>query len=403
MSGSRIVTFGDTDRRSLEQLERCLAPERDARAALCADHHPGYSMPIGGVVAYRQHVSPSGVGFDIACGNLAARTALRFADVAGEVPKLMDAIWRRISFGIGRANSEPVDHPVLDAIAKGPVPAQRALVSLAREQLGTVGSGNHYVDLFEDEDGYVWVGVHFGSRGFGFKTASGFLALARGRRFDEHVPEGGMDGPPVVFRAGTPLAEDYVAAMQLAGDYAYAGREWVVHTVVTRILGTVATDLVHNHHNFAWRETHGGETYWVHRKGATPAFPGQRGFVGATMGETAVILKGVEGRRAAGALYSTVHGAGRVMSRTQATGKFRGWGRKRRQISPGCVDFSRWKAEIARRGIVLRGGGADEAPECYKRLDAVLAAHEGTVEIEHHLRPVGVAMAGPETYDPYKD
>ena len=398
MSGSRIVTFGDTDRRSLEQLERCLEPERDARAALCADHHPGYSMPIGGVVGYRQHVSPSGVGFDIACGNLAARTALRFADVARRRP---EADGRDLAPHLVR--HRPRQHAsrwitrCSTPSRQEPVPAQRALVSLAREQLGTVGSGNHYVDLFEDEDGYVWVGVHFGSRGFGFKTASGFLALARGRRFDEHVPEGGMDAPPVVFRTGTPLAEDYVAAMQLAGDYAYAGREWVVHTVVTRILGTVATDHVHNHHNFAWRETHGGETYWVHRKGATPAFPGQRGFVGATMGETAVILRGVEGRRAAGALYSTVHGAGRVMSRTQATGKFRGWGKKRRQISPGSVDFSKWKTEIARRGIVLRGGGADEAPECYKRLDAVLAAHEGTVEIEHRLRPVGVAMAGPET------
>jgi tRNA-splicing ligase RtcB len=91
------------------------------------------------------------------------------------------------------------------------------------------------------------------------------------------------------------------------------------------------------------------------------------------------------------------------MSRTQATGRYRGWGRKRRQVSPGAVDFGKWKTEIARRGIALRGGGADEAPECYKRLDAVLAAHEGTVEIEHRLRPVGVAMAGPETYDPYKD
>jgi tRNA-splicing ligase RtcB len=121
------------------------------------------------------------------------------------------------------------------------------------------------------------------------------------------------------------------------------------------------------------------------------------------MGETAVILRGVDTKRAAAALYSTVHGAGRVMSRTQATGRYRGWGRKRRQVSPGAVDFGKWKTEIARRGIALRGGGADEAPECYKRLDAVLAAHEGTVEIEHRLRPVGVAMAGPETYDPYKD
>ena len=339
MGASRITAFGEADRRSMQQLERCLEPERDARGALCADHHPGYSMPIGGVVAYERHVSPSGVGFDIACGNLAARTALRVEDVQDDVPKLMDAVWRRISFGIGRSNEEPVEHPVLDAIAASPVRGQRALLGLAREQLGTVGAGNHYVDLFADEAGALWVGVHFGSRGFGHRTASGFLALAQGRRFDEHVAEGGMDAPPVVFGTGTALADDYIAAMELAGEYAHAGREWVVQTIVHRILGTVTTDVVHNHHNFAWREVHGGATYWVHRKGATPAFPGQRGFVGATMGETAVILRGVEGRRAAQALYSTVHGAGRVMSRTQAAGKYRGWGRQRRQVARGGGGF----------------------------------------------------------------
>jgi tRNA-splicing ligase RtcB len=399
----RVEVFGDVDARSLDQLRRCLAVEDDARGALCADHHLGYSMPIGGVVGYRAHVSPSGVGFDIACGNLAVRTAIRYEDVAGEARKLMDAIWRRISFGIGRDNPEPVDSPVLDRIARSPVTGQRALEKIARDQLGTVGAGNHYVDLFEDEDGFVWVGVHFGSRGFGFKTACGFLALARGRRFEDHVPEGGMDAPPVVFRTDSPLGSDYVEAMEIAGEYAYAGRDWVVETIVTKVLGTIVTDRVHNHHNFAWRERHGSETFWVHRKGATPAFPGQRGFVGATMGEPAVILRGVDHARAARSLFSTVHGAGRVMSRTQALGRFRGWGKRRKRISPGVVDFAKWKAEIRTRGIELRGGGADEAPECYKRLDEVLAAHEGTVVIEHRLRPFGVAMAGPETYDPYKD
>jgi tRNA-splicing ligase RtcB len=403
MGHSQVITFGEVDQRSFAQLQRCLEVEREARGALCADHHLGYSMPIGGVVGYRRHVSPSGVGFDIACGNLAARTPLRFADLAADVPKIMDAIWRRISFGIGRENRETVDSPVLDRIARSPVAGQRALLQLARDQLGTVGAGNHYVDLFEDEEGLVWVGVHFGSRGFGFKTASGFLALARGRRFDEHVPEGGMDAPPVVFPADTPTGLDYVEAMVIAGEYAYAGREWVVDTIVERILGTVRTDSVHNHHNFAWRETHGRDTFWVHRKGATPAFPGQRGFVGATMGETAVILRGVEHPASARSLYSTVHGAGRVMSRTQALGKFKGWGRHRRQVSRGTVDFARWRRELKARGIELRGGGADEAPECYKRLDQVLAAHAGTVDVEHRLRPFGVAMAGPDVFDPYKD
>jgi tRNA-splicing ligase RtcB len=190
--------------------------------------------------------------------------------------------------------------------------------------------------------------------------------------------------------------------MTLAGEYAYAGREWVARKVVS-ILGGRELELVHNHHNFAWRERHGRRTYWVHRKGATPAFPGQRGFVGGTMGEPAVILEGRDVPRAGEALFSTVHGAGRVMSRTKAAGKFRGWGRQRRQISRGVVNFPEWQRRLASEGIALRGGGADEAPECYKRLSEVLAYHGNTVKILHTLRPIGVAMAGDDVYDPFKD
>ena len=173
-----------------------------------------------------------------------------------------------------------------------------------------------------DEDDRVWVGVHFGSRGFGHKTASGFLALAQGLPFDGRAHEGEMDSPPVLFEVGSELGESYVAAMQLAGEYAYAGRDVVVAKVL-EILGARAEHEVHNHHNFAWREEHGGRAYWVVRKGCTPARPGQEGFVGGSMGDESVILEGVESADNEEALYSTVHGAGRVMSRSQAAGRVR--------------------------------------------------------------------------------
>ena len=131
-----------------------------------------------------------------------------------------------------------------------------------------------------------------------------------------------MDSPPVLFEVGSELGESYISAMQLAGDYAYAGRDVVVAKVL-EILGADATYEVHNHHNFAWREEHFGRSYWVIRKGCTPARPGQEGFVGGSMGDESVILEGVAGTEAASALYSTVHGAGRVMSRTQAAGRVR--------------------------------------------------------------------------------
>jgi tRNA-splicing ligase RtcB len=408
----KIKTFGDVDQRSLEQLERCMEAGDAEFGVLCADHHPGYSQPIGGGIAYEGYVSPSGVGFDIGCGNKAARTELTRADLdaLGGVDSVMDEVTRRISFGIGVPAQERVDHPVLESIRSAEFAPQRKLAQLAESQLGTVGAGNHYVNLMADEEGHVWVGVHFGSRGFGHKTASGFLALAQGLRFGERAHEGAMDSPPVLFEIDSELGRSYVAAMELAGDYAYAGRDTVVDKVL-EILGAEATHEVHNHHNFAWREEHFGRQYWVIRKGCTPARPGQEGFVGGSMGDESVILEGVEGPGSAESLYSTVHGAGRVMSRSQAAGRFR-YRRKRvdgrtvrvqEQVKPGVVDWPAVQERLRKQGIVLRGGGADEAPEVYKRLPDVLAAHAGSIRVKHTLRPLGVAMAGRDVHDPYKD
>lgn len=394
----QLKTFGPVDERALKQLERCTVEA--TAAVLCADHHPGYSQPIGGAVAYKDHISPSGVGYDIACGNKAVLTDLMAADV--DVPKVMDEIFRQIGFGIGRPNPEPVDHEVLDLIDKAEFTPQRKLLNLASEQLGTVGSGNHYVDLFEDQRGRLWIGVHFGSRGFGHRTASGFLAMAKGKAFDEKVVEGEMDSPPVLFRIDSELGQDYLAAMHLAGEYAYAGRDMVCRKVL-EILGAKELMSVHNHHNFAWKERHLGEDLWVIRKGCTPAFPGQKGFVGATMGDTSVILEGVDSEESRDGLYSTVHGAGRIMSRRQAAGKQK-WIKGRPVIvAPGKVDWDAVRSRIKEKGIELRGGGADEAPEVYKRLDEVLKHQGKTIKVLHRLKPVGVAMAGIDVYDPYKD
>jgi tRNA-splicing ligase RtcB len=434
MNEMNAKTFGPVDERSLEQLERCMAAGDADFGVLCADHHPGYSQPIGGGIAYEGHVSPSGVGYDIGCGNKAARTDLTRADLdtLGGVEPIMREITRRISFGMGVPAAERADHPVLDRIRNADFAPQRKLAQLAESQLGTVGSGNHYVNLMDDEEGRIWVGVHFGSRGFGHKTASGFLALAEGKRFDERAVEGEMDSPPVLFEVGSELGDGYVAAMELAGEYAYAGRDVVVAKVL-EILGADAVHEVHNHHNFAWREEHFGRTYWVIRKGCTPARPGQEGFVGGSMGDESVILEGVESVENEQALFSTVHGAGRVMSRSQAAGRVRRrkrWACRNRdcdrvferqqpcpehpeagvrkvwveeRLKPGLVDWPAVQERLRGQGIVLVGGGADEAPEVYKRLPDVLAAHGDTIRVKHRLRPLGVAMAGRDVVDPYKD
>ena len=812
-----IKTFGPVDDRSLKQLRTCMEAGDAEYGVLCADHHPGYSQPIGGAIAYEGFISPSGCGFDIACGNKAVLTDVAAPEV--DVEGAMKEISRRISFGVGVPARERVDHPVLDRIRRAPFAPQRKLYDLAAKQLGTVGGGNHFVNLFEDEEGRLWVGVHFGSRGFGHKTAMGFLALAEGLPFDEserkrrglRVAEGGMDSPPVLLSVDSEVGQTYIEAMQLAGDYAYAGRDVVVDKVLG-ILGARPVHEVHNHHNFCisgdaciptpdgprrmdslqagdrvysfhpergievsrvlrqwhsrrkpiyaietgnrtlrcsadhpvlvveigqahhvdrpgdrkragrlewkpasairpgdvvvcadryytagdevgpsmarfmgaflgdgwtrskntrisgysvglaiggsdephtaryaelcrslfpearwrnnapgaygltcssravwtqlhelglaapssekslpavayrlsedekrellggyfdsdgsvadgrtsnhgrgtiatvseplvfglrelamgsgmrvsriraenratnygrcrvyrcvvgadsmaeldlwhegkaerlrhtklrrgqglsprtlgylalppgaiaqrvrsvsvaesvdvydiaveheshsfvcdgvvvhncWRERVDGRDVWVVRKGCTPANPGQEGFVGATMGDESVILEGVEDPESDQALYSTVHGAGRVMSRSQAAGRvkrqtvyqcserdcdysvparrYKGERcpehpdrkmrkvRVERQVRPGQVDWPKVQERIRRQGIVLVGGGADEAPEVYKRLPEVLAAHGHTIRVKHRLKPLGVAMAGADVFDPFKD
>ena len=441
-TGNIIAVFGEHDERTLEQLVRCVDVEEGARGVECADGHVGYSQPIGGVVAYRNYISPSGVGFDIACGNKAVKTDILTEDLMPHIGGIMDTISRVISFGIGRNNEEDVDSPFFDYFQEEATDFQRGLEGLAYKQLGTVGSGNHYVDLFAGDDGHIWIGVHFGSRGFGHKTATHYMELAaEGAGVKGHND---MDAPPLLLDLGTELGQDYLQAMEVAGNYAYAGRNWVCDRVLS-VIGGRALDEVHNHHNFAWHEQHFGEDYWVVRKGATPAFPGQRGFVGGSMGDISVILRGQEPNdfldsSADIGLYSTVHGAGRVMSRTQAAGKFKrrkkyvnnvreddtlydsieaadegalkfrpdGGAYSKRiwikeKVRDGVINWDEVRADLKAKGIEVRGGGADEAPGVYKRLPDVLNAHKGTIVVEHALRPIGVVMAGADVYDPFKD
>jgi tRNA-splicing ligase RtcB len=384
-----IPVWGTPDEGAVSQIKTC-AKTAD-RVALMADHHKGYAVPIGGVVAYKHSISPSGAGYDIACGNKAVLTDMAGADLRADIKTIMDDVWEQIAFGIGRKNDERVDHRLFDSPA-WKADAVAPLKEMARQQLGTVGSGNHYVDLFTDEEDRVWIGVHFGSRGLGHRTATWFLRQAGA--------SDGMDVDPCVIAADSDLGAQYIECMKLAGEYAYAGRDWVCQKVA-KILGCSILEEVHNHHNFAWRENHGGEDLWVVRKGATPAFPGQKGFVGGTMGENSVILQGIENDSAKHSLYSTVHGAGRVMGRMEAKGKTdRRTGEVKRA---GKVTQEMMDGWLERGNVELRGAGLDESPDCYKRLPDVLAEHGDSIKILHTLTPVGVAMAGANEFDPYKD
>lgn len=439
--------FGKHDPNTLEQFKA--VEETATRAALMADGHFGYIMPVGGVAAYDNMVSVHGVGYDIACGNCAIKTDMHtsiFGKASDKrhfmLDRVANKIQQAISFGVGRTNKAddaPTDHPLFESDAwyrlreRAGHGEMRRLKEKAQEQLGTVGSGNHYVDVFEDENGFIWVGVHFGSRGLGHGIATGFMNAAVNGDWHEKAPEA-----PVLLDLRSSMGQDYWELMELAGQYAYAGREWVTRKVV-EILGAKEVEMVHNHHNFAWKEIHSDLSSFkpqeliVVRKGATPAFPGQKGFVGGSMGDISVILEGATpdtepnefgdeiftsvqevdiSNRQVDALFSTVHGAGRVMSRTAAAGKF-----KRRKkvndagktirwlelVKPGAVTKDMMEEWLKRENVILKGGGLDESPHAYRRLPEVLKDQGDTIKVLHTLKPLIVVMASEDTYDPFKD
>lgn len=403
-----IKVWGEPLENAVKQAVMCSQHGNVVQTLLMADHHYGYSQPVGGVLVYKDQISPSGVGYDISCGNMAVRTNLHHDDVIDNISDIMDQVQKRISFGVGRTNAEKVDHDLFDdpswAIFKdrsiGGTQEHDSLMAKARNQLGTVGSGNHFVDIFvEEETGLIWVANHFGSRGFGHTVASGFLNLAAGRKFGDKAPGESMDQPPTLLDLGSELGDMYFRVMTLAGRYAYAGREYVIDQVL-KILGAEATLSVHNHHNFAWKETHDGQEVVVVRKGATPSAPGQLGFIGGSMTTGSFIVRGLDTQENKDSFHSTVHGAGRIMSRTQAAGKMN---YKLKTRAGGQITFEQMKEAVTRKGVELRGAGTDESEFAYKNIDAVLGAHSDTVEILHKLRPIGVCMAGENEFDPYKD
>lgn len=375
-SGVVPTIFGEHDEGTINQLNDCLKVGNTVSAVLCADGHLGYSQPVGAVIAYEDQISISGVGWDIGCGNMAVCLDTRYSDLKAKPATLLSDIRKQVSFGVGRINETPVEHDLFDDVDAWKNSGMEDYRLKAQAQLGTVGSGNHYVDLFYDKEDYVWIGVHFGSRGLGHTTAARHLKAAGGRD--------GINAPPTVVDVTSNIGASYLTGMELCGRYAYAGREWVVNTV-RKIIGGSVTHTVHNHHNYAWKENHGGRDLWVVRKGATPAWPGQQGFIGGSMGEDAVIVEGLEAPQT---LQSTIHGAGRA------------YGRKAAKRTFTKEQMQEW---LMQSNVTLSGGDVDESPMAYKRLSDVLTHHADTIKVTHTLRPFAVAMAGDDDFDPWKD
>jgi len=371
------------DKGAIQQMENAMRLPVTVTGALMPDAHVGYGLPIGGVLATENVVIPYAVGVDIAC-----RMRLSIYEVSpyliGQKKGLFeDALWNETAFGIGAkwTGSKKAQHAVLDDDAWYATPQLRKLKDTAMNQLGTSGTGNHFVEwgsfrLQEPEFGlqpgeYLALLSHSGSRGVGAKIADRFSKLA-------------MEKQPNLDRSVKHLAwlsldsedgQEYWLSMELAGKFASANH-YIIHQRVAAAVGLKEAAVVENHHHFAWNEKlPDGRNVIVHRKGATPAGVGVFGVIPGSMGDAGYVVRG---RGVSEALESASHGAGRLMSRTAALNS----------ISRATRD-----EYLKQRGVTLLGGGIDESPQAYKPIDSVIAAQHDLVDVIGKFTPRIVRMA----------
>lgn len=365
---------------AIEQMEEaCRLPDA-VGAALMPDAHIGYGLPIGGVLALENAVCPYAVGVDIAC-----RMKLSILDLPVSAleddkrfPDFQKALQNGTVFGAGKEHQRKQLHPVLDqdwTVCR----TTRDNKDKAWKQLGTSGSGNHFVEfgvvtidrpeLGLEPGQYVALLSHSGSRGTGHAVCETYSAMARDQLPRKYARFGRLAWLDMATQAG----QEYWAAMNLMGDYAAANHD-VIHRNVSHLIGGQIIGGVENHHNFAWKETHGGREVYVHRKGATPAGTGVLGVIPGSMASPAFIVRG---KGNAESLASASHGAGRRMSRTQAREKFR--------IKAVAND-------LLKKGIRILSAGSDEVPGVYKDIHEVMAQQSDLVETVGRFDPRIVKM-----------
>ncbi len=369
----------DLDPNAVEQMENACRLPVAVRGALMPDAHVGYGLPIGGVLAVRNAVIPYAVGVDIACRMKMTVLDWPVSALTDRVGELRRAIETETRFGVGAEFKERRAHDVMD-LDWGVSPVTKSLKDKAWAQLGTSGSGNHFVEFGALEvtapDAGLPPGVylallsHSGSRGTGAEVCRHYSALARKRQ--SGLPEN------MAHLAWLDLdsaeGREYWRAMRLMGEYAAANHA-LIHRHILRSLGAEALLGVENHHNFAWKERHGGEELVVHRKGATPAGKGALGVIPGSMAAPGYVVRGRGNRDS---LESASHGAGRAMSRTQAK---------------KTLHWADMQGMLRERGVTLLSAGLDESPAVYKDIGQVMAAQADLVEVLARFDPKLVKMA----------
>ena len=362
----------------LQMANACRLPVTVA-GALMPDAHQGYGLPIGGVLATDQCVIPYAVGVDIACRMKLSVLDLPASTLQHNSERLQTALQRETQFGIGASFRKPREHAVMDADwSVSPVTLENR--DRAWKQLGTSGSGNHFVEFGEltlakpdlglSPGTYLALLSHSGSRGTGAAVCEHYSRLAR-----EQHPELPRELATLAWLdLDSQAGAEYWAAMNLMGQYAAANHA-CIHRAIAEHLGAEVLADIENHHNFAWREVHNGREVIVHRKGATPAGLGVLGVIPGSMGTPGYVVRG-KGLEAS--LLSAAHGAGRKMSRTAAKAKFN-W-----------RDVNRF---LQARGVKLLSAGLDEVPMAYKDIEQVMSSQQDLVEVVARFDPRLVKMA----------
>lgn len=372
----------DLDPNSVEQMDRACQLPISVQAALMPDAHLGYGLPIGGVLATRNAVIPYAVGVDIACRVKMSVWDLPVETLDENSDRLRGALEKETRFGIGAKFKNRRQHGVMDEDwSVSPVTRQEK--DNAWSQLGSSGSGNHFVEYgvldVENEDlmaipkgRYLALLSHSGSRHAGAAVCGHYSKLA----MNQHRELGKELKHLAWLDLASAAGQEYWAAMELMGRYASANHD-CIHRTMAQALGAEVLLDIENHHNFAWKERHGGEDVIVHRKGATPAGAGVLGIIPGTMASPTYIVRGLGNPES---LNSAAHGAGRIMSRKQAKKTFT-WAQARKILEA--------------RNVTLLSAGLDEVPMVYKDIDAVMAAQSDLVEPIAQFHPRLVKMAPP--------
>jgi tRNA-splicing ligase RtcB len=365
---------------SLGQMRNACSLPVAVAGALMPDAHAGYGLPIGGVLAVESAVIPYAVGVDIACRMKMSVLDLPLSALADQKDRLAGALVRETAFGKGARFKRRRQHRVMDE-DWGFCRITLKMKDTAWSQLGTSGGGNHFVEygLLQVQDpasglapgAYVALLSHSGSRGAGNIIGKHYSDIAR--MMHPNLPKEAAHLAWLDLDSSEGL--EYWPAMELMGRYAAANHE-LIHTHIAAALGVEVIKTFENHHNFAWKEKHQGREVIVHRKGATPAGKDAIGIIPGSMATSGFLVRGKGNEDS---LQSASHGAGRLLSRTQAKQRFT-WDETVRLL--------------AERGVTLLSADLDETPMAYKDIEEVMAAQADLVEILARFEPKIVKMAG---------